>query len=292
MSHFNWGRATGNGGTGAQTLSAVSGSPTIYQSVGVIGLPFSYSARDPSTKAPLEAGIGVLTDATTMTRTPRATWDGSGTPTRINPTAVSLPAGALIDLAPQAATVGAAPTTIDSANTTGRNLLPEQRTHPSSTIGLTALRLYWLPFKVGLGGVANSLAINVTTAATSGGLAQLGLYAFSPSGGIGPKLAETGQFAVDTTGFKQQSLNVSVPLSPGWYIVAVAASLGVTLTAHNNSASQVFGVSPFGMSGASMTAIDYKHETLGALAMPASPGTLTSINVGGAFPAAALIGVA
>jgi hypothetical protein len=239
----------------------------------------------------LECGIGTLTDANTMMRQPRQTWDGT-TLTKTAAVAQDLPAGVLIDLAPQAATVAAAPTTIDTANSAGRFVLDGHRTVPSSTLGLTALRVYWLPFRLDFGVTVTSLACSVTTAGGAGTQAIMGLYAFSASGGIGARIDATAPVAVDSTGFKAQSLaGGAVFLPAGWYIVAIVASAGVTLTANNNSASQVVGCTPFGMNGAGLVPVDYKYEAAASLALPAAPGAVSVVPVGGAFAPAIALGV-
>jgi hypothetical protein len=290
--HAAWGKATGQGGTGAQTLTAVSGFPTLEAAAGV-GVPFSYVARDPSTKLPLEAGYGLIATAgAQMQRTVRLTWDGS-TLNKATPSAVNLPSGVLLDTSPQSATLEAAMMTVDANSGVGRFLTTASRNISTSNGTLTAGRLYYLPFLLRCGAVIGSMACNITTGQASSS-ALMGIYAMGTTGAPGAKLAETGSIDTTTASFKTPALTSSIFLAPGWYYVAFLyiGTAGVAATLHASSTAALLGGSPCGFNGNSFTGIDHRYETVGSLALPSTAGATSAVNVAAVFPPVMALGVA
>lgn len=70
-----------------------------------------------------------------------------------------------------------------------------------------------IPFPTGRGGVLDRIAIRVTSAATAGGRAQLGLYLPTSESNIypGALLADYGEVVTDSTGIKSVTIDESLP---------------------------------------------------------------------------------
>jgi hypothetical protein len=279
--HANWGKATTTGGAGNLTLAAITGYPTPYQCAA--GRQFPYVALT-AQETPLEAGFGYMSDASTFVRTRVVAQYSGGTVTHGNLTAMTLPNGARIVCSPHAASIEAMMPVVDDTSGVGRFVTTGHRNQTTANHTAVSLQAVYHPFLLRCGGVVASMAINVVTAAASGGQAQLALYALKAgSGGVGDRIngAYTAAFAVDTTGFKVGSLNTPQFLPPGMYVAALEyQGSGLVLTGHATTGASLIGGSPFGFNGNSTTAIEYRTENLGSLALPSSSGTTTASTLG------------
>lgn len=278
-------QTTATTGTGSLTLVAAAGYPTLAN-VFAVGQPFSYTLLD-SNGLFLEAGIGVLTSSTVMARSlVTATFNGT-TYTNTGATAASLTGTTTVICATHAATVAAAPWTVDGFNSgVGRYIASSGTTNQRSTYALGA-SMFYIPFQSDFGCVATSMAINVVTGVA--GNAQLGIYAMGAQGQPGKLLASTAAFDVSTTGWKKPALSVPVFMPSGFYYVALASTPAITVTAIDiSSYNTQAGPSTLGFVGDSFTPVLFRY---GTLLMP-SDATAIATNVAGVNHPAILIGVA
>jgi hypothetical protein len=118
----------------------------------------------------------------------------------------------------------------------------------SSTNSLRAF-----PFFVPKTMTFDRIAINVTTAASSGGVARLGIYADNGACYPGTLVLDAGEVATDSTGVKE--LTISTKLQGGklyWLAVITGVATGTTVRAIDRAAAypingldSALGTSPF-----------------------------------------------
>ena len=138
-----------------------------------------------------------------------------------------------------------------------------------STTGATNLlvvdRIHFMPLHVPSVLSIDLMVINVITAAAAGGKARLGLYGLAAnSPRPGPLVLAAGEIATDTTGNKYIFLSPVVELQPGWYWLAVHASVAVGIAGYAGTAyvQQLLGqASP----GVVNTASPWLSQTYGPL---------------------------
>ena len=100
---------------------------------------------------------------------------------------------------------------------------------PRSNLNMVVDRAYASPFIVSYTGSFDRMVLHVTTAAESGAVARLGVYADSGGGLPGALVFDAGSVAIDSTGSKEVTINET--LSPGLYwVVTVAQDSGTSPT--------------------------------------------------------------
>lgn len=141
-----------------------------------------------------------------------------------------------------------------------------------TTLALTALRCYLIPFTVGKALPVSQLMASVTTLLA--GTGSLGIYANDPTGDIdnpGSKLFE-GSTTIDTTTTGDKYVGCSYTLQPGvLYWAALVCSAACTVRALA-VASQHSGM---GRAAAATASISHLYVALGSISLPATmpPGT-------------------
>jgi hypothetical protein len=284
-------QTTATTGSGALTLSAVTGYPKLSD-VFAVGQLFSYTLLD-SNGLLLEAGDGALTDATTMTRAKVcATFSGT-TYANSAPSAISLSGTTTVVCTPHAATLESMLPTVDSQSASiSRYLTSAHRNLATTTSGPSANNVQYMPFLLRCGAPVASLAVNVTTLG-AGDTARAGLYVCNEKGYPGALLATTGSLDLSTTGVKGGTLAAPLFLPPGWYYTGFVASSGTPrLTAYSSGTSNQMGGSPLGFNS-SLTAIELRTESVGSTALPATASTTSSAQaIGNIHPIIVHVGVA
>jgi len=261
-------------GTGNLVLAAVAGMPKFSDVFG-LNAPFSYTLVD-SNGLFIEAGIGYLSDATTLVR-PRvtATFIG-GAYNGASPSAANLAGTTTIIGTPHAATLESMLPTVDKVSASvARYVQSAGRNMNQTTVSLAALRVYYIPFLLKTGSPIVSLMLSVGTAAAAGSTARLGIYAMTENGYPGQLLATTGALDVATTGQKVGTLATPVNLPPGWYVVAVVSDGSPTVNAATTGGSNVMGGNPFGYTAA-LAIIDMRTENIATAALPTTANAATS----------------
>lgn len=285
-------------GTGGWTLAAVAGSPTLIAPSGpfTVGRQFSYVAYTGTDAAPVfrEAGIGVMTSSTAMTR-PRisATFDGTATYNDINPTPTDF-GGATVTVicTPHAATTPSVLVTVDG-QTAGINrfLTSAGRSAGQSPQGLGINLVSYVPFLLRSGATVVALAYSVTAAVASS-VMRLGIYTVNEKGYIGKLLATTADIDTSATGVKVGTLATPITLPPGDYYTAVVASAGITGISYTTGNGHILGGGPLGHASGSVTVIELRTETVASTVLPASASlTTTGVTVSVTHPPCVFLGV-
>ena len=224
----NWVKATtATTGTGTLTLSAVSGYP-LPADARAVGTLVQYSIL--ASSGDKEAGIGRIAAGNTLERVAvTGTWV-SGTYNGSPSAPITLPSGThevILGLT-SASVFEPALFPLTVAEVSDRTLPSAHlRSTNANTTGLAAAqRLTTYPYLLQTSGVLTAMTINVATLA-AGASCLLGLYEVGTDGAPGRRIAVTSA-AIDTstTGFKQQAVDASVRLTPGWYWTAMVASVG------------------------------------------------------------------
>lgn len=277
-------------GTGNLTLLAVTGCAK-FSDAFAVNQPFSYTLLD-SGGLFLEAGIGYLSNSTTLVRARVTATLASGTYTDESASALSLTGTTTVICAPHAAAMPGMIPTVDAVSASmNRYLGPSQRNANTSSVGAAALRCSYSPFKLEVGAPIGALILNVTTAGAGGTVARLGVYACKADGYIGDRLLTTGDIATDSTGVKSGSVTPTF-LSPGWYYTASVFSGNPTVSAWASALAGLSAATPFGW-GNSTTPVEFRHETLASAVLPgAASSSTTAVNVGVAHFPMVLMGVA
>jgi hypothetical protein len=266
-------QTTSTGGTGNLTLAAVTGYPKVSDAF-PIGLPLSYVLLD-SGGLFLEAGIGYLVDSVTLVRAKVCTTFVAGVYNATNPTPVTLAGTTTVDVSPHASTLESMLPTVDKVSASvARYIQSAGRNMNQTTVGLSTLRVYYIPFLLKAASPVISLMLSVGTAAVAGSTARLGIYAMTESGYPGQLLATTGALDVATTGQKVGTLATPLSLPPGWYVLAVVSDGSPTVTAATTGGSNMIGGNPFGYTG-TLAIIDMRYESVASAVLPtnANPAT-------------------
>lgn len=278
MLGFGGKQTTATTGTGALTLSAVSGYPTLNDIFGV-GPFFEYSLLD-SNGAPLEHGIGHLSSSTVLVRDfPQQTY-ASSTYDDTSPSAVSLAGTTTVIGAAGPAGLQGAGFAIDgnSANVTRYFWSPHnQFSLGSSWKTLGALTVYYVPFYNMFGIVITRLGFQVHTAAAAGKNALAGIYACKTNGYIGDLISTTGNIAVATTGFKNGTISARF-FPPGWYYMAFQSDGTPAIETYAaGGIANALMPTPLGLTNAAPPIpINWREETTASLALPTTPNATTT----------------
>ena len=264
-------QTTGTTGTGNLTLAAVAGCPT-FANVFALNQEFVYALRNASGRF-IEAGIGYLSDATTLVRARVCSIYSGGVYTKVGATPVDLTGTTTVICTPHAATLESVMPTVD-AQTAGINRMvtTAHRTTAQTAQAMTTSRLSYVPFLLRVRAAVNALSINVNTAGAAGKVARLGIYSCNVSGYPGTLLTSTADFAIDSTGLKTNSVS-PVSLPAGWYYAA-SISDGAPVILMHTAGNPAYGGSPLGYSGTSP--IDFRYEILADTNMPATANTTTT----------------
>lgn len=279
MLGFGIKQTTATTGTGNLTLSSVASYPTFNDVFG-IGPFFNYSLLD-SNGAPIEAGIGHLSDATTLVRDfVRQTYSG-GVYDSTSPAAVSITGTTTVIGSAGAGSLMGAGWNIDSASTGVSRWVYSAclQYTTANTKTLTANRIYYTPFLLVHSLDVASLGFSVSIAAAAGIIARVGIYSFKQNGYPGGLVSETGNVLVDSLGNKTAVITQRF-YPAGWYVAAIISNGAPTVRAMNAGSSANMAVpSPFGLDGATPPIpIAFRDEDIAAgwTAMPTVAGATTT----------------
>lgn len=238
-------------GTGNITLAAASGYPRISAVVGLNKM-FSYGVLDDSTGAPIESGIGYLSDANTLVRSKIVETMVSGTFDNTSPTAVTLAAGSKrVICAPLARTIDQVLPLI--GNTNGNKFILNDCLNTQSNIaGAYPLdlsgRLNVHPWKHPYGGEIDGFSVYVSTAQAAT-ILRIGLYSVGING-LPNKLIVEGSSSIDlaATGNKVTTFTPQV-LAPGWYYIGLlmTATTAVLSGSAQTSGEAITKACPWGV---------------------------------------------
>lgn len=153
----------------------------------------------------------------------------------------------------------------------------------STATATAANTIYFMPFKLEVGGKFDALGVRVGTGVASSNV-RMGLYSINSSGHPGDLIQETSTVSSATSSTDGIGTITSTDLRPGWYYVAVATSSNPAL---GNAAQG--GQIPNLMGQASGNILSAYHgfsasHTFGALPNPAPTTSLTAITTGTALP--------
>ncbi len=289
----NWIRhttTTTTTGPGPLTVVSVAGYPGYYETIGV-NRRAPYCILD-STGAPVEEGIGYLSDATTWVREKiTATYANSALFT-VNPSAVTLPAGTYQLICPVSAigVLGAAKgfnRAVTGASLQKLFFSQHMAVHNASSngIALAPNRLTVVPCWLTASLEGDALGVRIGTGVT-GTSVRMGLWDLGSDQHPAKLLGETAPLASATSGVDLIGTIAAVQrLHPGWYALGIvsngAPTVGMMTT---GGQSQSF----LGSSGANMLlaqgsfVVDW---TFGPLPNGNVPTAITSQAASSATPA-------
>lgn len=222
----NWAKeTTTTTGTGNVTISASSGFPRLSAVVGLNKF-FTYAILDDSTGAPIESGMGYLSDANTLVRTKIIETMVSGTYDNTSPAAVTLAAGTKrVICSASAAMLDVVLPTV--GNVSGAKYINNgcfmARNELADAFDLNADGKNWyFPWKHRYGGVVDAFYAYVSTA-ESGKILRLGLYETGSDGNPGKLVVEGSSIDLGSTGAKLATFTPMV-IPPGWYYISTLTS--------------------------------------------------------------------
>lgn len=279
----NWAaQTTTTASSGNLTLAAITGQPTIEQSVGLF-VRFWYSIVDDTTGLPIEGGIGYLSNSTTMVREKAFATYAAATYDNTSPAFVTLSAGTKrVIVTPLAgASVAALPAI-------GNIVAGAKYLSNGAAFGEVAANAYndqdlagrmnVYPWRHDYGGEIDAFVINCTTAGGAGAILRVGLYATKSDGTPGELLCESPAMDVSTTGVKIGTFTARA-LPPGWYYVGLLS---------NSASSQYVGTSApasISMAGPAPWGSDVNFAAAGSyvlsLATSAMPNPCPSVTTTG-----------
>lgn len=245
--------ASVTGGTGALTLTAVTGYPVWADVLGTSGVRLvqytitQFTTTAQTVIAKFEIGWGDL-DLSTLILTRRkvvATWDGTSYVTAA-PTALSFVTTAGLVTVTCDPTAELPPLAVPAANISlgdGLGNLTSHNTTANTIYTPTAGTEYYVPYLHHQTGEIVAAGLYVTTA-TAGG-AKLGMYEVGTDGLPGQRLVDlTAGAVVDTGTLGARTTTVSPAyLAPGWYYAAVLFSVAAPVRGNG----PITRFSPLGM---------------------------------------------
>lgn len=287
----NWIRqTTTTTGTGSLTLSSVSGWATFDSqfTAGADGAGdyFYYTILNDSDGSPIEAGIGRLSDSTTLVRTHVLATFSSGTYAEAN-SAVSLSAGTKRVICSDLASVrpvnlpGMMSAATEKWLTNGM-----LQTGTGNAFTLSTSKIYVIPYLVQTPARITGMAIKCTTQAASSTV-RCGIYRAKSDLSPGDLIDQTGDMDTSTTGIKSSNFAGGTRrLKPGLYFAAIKAyGANVGIFASEASArivqQNVLGGDPTVATSAGPQT--YADGSASAQALPTTPPTLTYISGASAF---------
>lgn len=225
-------------GTGALTLSTVSGFPSLSDTIG-IGVHFYYVISNDSDNSPIEAGMGYLSDSTTLQRSKVFATYNSGVFVNTNASVVSLASGTKkVYSSIHSAAVQTAWPAANSIADLGLQKFTHSahlsNTNSSSTAGITvANNLYIIPFELKVGMDLTGLGVRCGTGIASSTI-RLGVYSVGPDGNANKLIAETTDLSTATSGVDVIGSVTRQRLVAGLYYVSF-------VTTHTPSLGRVDG---------------------------------------------------
>lgn len=234
----NWAQhTTTSSGSGNLALVAVTNYPAINDVVG-LNRRFAYVIQDDATGRPIEAGIGYLSNATTLVRErPTATWSG-GVYDDTSPAAVNLSAGTYRVISTGTAdAIQGAGKSINRATASMRALFSQHLTvnnASSNGAALQANRAVIMPFWLTTSADIDALVVRVGTGVAGTSL-RMALYDVGADGNANALLAETASLSSATSGVDLIGTFPQIRLQPGWYYVGVISDGAPTLGRVDNS---------------------------------------------------------
>lgn len=268
-------------------LSAVTGFPR-FSTRYVAGdlVPYAILDTTVTPPAPVECGLGTVKASNTLDRTyPTDTWDGTTYDDTEPSRATLVNARSYLVISPHAVH-GSQPAlhAVSNAHSASRRVNSAHNVgHPGSTLVVTALRLYVMPFLIQSLKRPVDIAMRVSSPGGAGTLLRLGLYRLDDTGAITDRLEESGNIAADTAGIKSYTFAAATRYENGWYAVAFASDGTPTVNTIGTTGGSIGG-NPFGVDSNNQI-IACKHVTLGSLSLP-NPfsGTVTNLLANGSFP--------
>lgn len=232
----NWTKATTTTtGTGTLTLAAVTDRPLPSKSA-VTGEYVQYSIVTSDSK--YESGIGKIAASDTLERSKIfSTYNGT-TYNSTTATALTLASGTHTVYITQLAEVAfealrfplSGPTnpvvTQTNISTSAANVAPAARE-----------RAIAYPFRLECSGIVTAMAVNCGVNGGTGSTTLLAMYEANNNGRPGRRLCKTSA-TLDTssTGWKSQSVDANVRLTPGWYWAALVSQGGTGVPSFTGSA--------------------------------------------------------
>lgn len=279
----NWIRqTTTTTGTGALTLASVSGWATFDSqfSTGADGAGdyFYYTILNDSDGSPIEAGIGRMSDSTTLQRVHVLATFSSGVYAEAN-SAVNLAAGTKRVICADLA--GVRPVNLPGmlASATDKFLLNQIiQTGAGNSVSLNASTIYLAPFLVQTPARVTGMGTKCVTLAASSTL-RLGLYRVKSDLSPGNLIDSTGDMDTSTTGIKSSAFSGGTRrLKPGLYYAAFKSFGGNPSVFAAEATPRVFQHNLLGgdpSTGDSNGLRLYADGSSAAQALPTTPPTLT-----------------
>lgn len=224
-------------GTGTLTLTATTGRGR-FSDAFVDGDLCGYTIVDGDN---LEFGIGTYTASNQLARTQVISTLVSGTYTAQSATAITLAAGTKLVYH---SAVAMSPAEMGPPGSAGGQHYFSNHDGALTTDLISKDRIIYRRFHLRAWATWSGLACQVTSAAPASSLARMGIYACTADGDPGRKVAQTAEFAIDSTGTKEQAFEggaMQLPL--GDYYMAFIADDNVTLVTNtkNDDANQQMG---------------------------------------------------
>jgi hypothetical protein len=277
-------QTTATTGTGALTLSAVAGMPTLADAFPLNAM-LSYTLLDAAGLF-IEAGIGYLSAPNTLVRARVTATFAAGVYTSQSATAASLAGTTTVICTPHSATLYSGFPTVDSQSTGHlRYLSSASRNCGFASLTPAANRQVYSTFELKSPVVLLALNFNVNTAGAALSTARMALYSCNEKGYPGVILAGNAlAHDTSTTGIRTETLATPLFLPAGWYFTSVACSATPVISAYATGATNIIGGHPFGHV-AFQAPIDYRFETLGAAftTLAITPNPVTTSQSAGSF---------
>ena len=274
-------------GTGTLTLSAVTGRPRF--AVAGVGALVPYAIKDGDN---WEWGFGKVGAGNTLARTRVTATYVAGAYDSTTPSAITL-SGAAADvyLSPIAGSPTVSLRRLATDNFRKCFYSPNIGSAPSSTLALTADRLYIFPFRIDDEVTLIGAHIDMNIAGAASTKARIGIYRMDENGQPAEVLVESADIDTSVTAAVLTGSWSDIYLPPDWYFVAIICSGTPTVVAYPTSS--VVTQTPLGTEGANASCLPvigyYKTIGSGWTSLPASPTTLSKFVYNtSAWPAIAL----
>lgn len=280
---------TTTAGTGDVTLASVSNSPRVSDMLGVGSLG-NYYMKDANGNK--EWGVGKVGASNTLIRLRPTKTIVGGSVNKVSPSAISLSGGTTdVYISPIS---GAHSVTMRRlATNSGRKgaYSPHIIDNPSSTLVLTADRLYIFPYELNEDMPISGAFFRMSASGAASTKARVCIYRMDESGQPTEILAESGDIDTSVAATTLQGLWTALDLPPDWYFSGLICSGAPTIVSFPSGAKTK--QSPLGIDGAAGSMLPvigyFKSVSAGWTSMPASPTGLTAwLYNTNSFPAIAL----
>lgn len=277
----NWVRETISvGGTGDLTLGGPPSGYVAFSSVFPLNRRFYYTIEDGSNR---EVGIGYLSAANTLVREKvfAVLSGGSLTEDYVNgvTSGLSVTTSAVVTIDAVCEAVVPAPPFKQRGGPayTGTYRVSGHAGSAGTKFGLTADRVYYLPFLATATETLTNAYVRVTTAGAAGTTAKIGIYRMTTDGKPGDRITSTASFGVDATGVKGGALGTSLQVRKGeWLYTAIAANGAVTIFSVSGAPIGIFTPTAWQIGGSYARHYAGYGESLGAgwTELPATAGSV------------------